>query len=264
MTSTSPTATATGTASRRHAGRAFQAHLRNETRLLIRDPGVLVFGATMPLAAIIVMCFFAGARRPLDELGGFSVIQTYVPVLVLFATSILGLTVIPSILGGYREMGVLRRLRTTPASPATLLAALFVIVTLMGLLVSAVIVLIPLLVGVALPAHLGWFVLAGCLSLMAFVSLGTVLAAVVPNPKAAAGFGNLLAAVMWFAAGLWFPRAQFPDWLTVITDLTPGGAAADVMLEATHGLASSWGPLAVLAAWVVGGVAIAILTFKWE
>ena len=50
---------------------------------------------------------------------------------------VLGLTIVPAILGGYRQLGVLRRLRTTPASPTGLLAALFVAVAAVGLVVTA-------------------------------------------------------------------------------------------------------------------------------
>nr|NLD41222.1 ABC transporter permease [Actinomycetales bacterium] len=267
MTATSPTAPARvpATASRNARFRAaFRAHLVNEARLLVREPAVLIFGAIMPLAAIIVMSLIPGAREPLADFGGLSVVQAYVPTIALFATSVLGLTVIPAILGSYRETGVLRRLRTTPASPATLLAALFVLVGLAGIVVAALIVLISVMFGVPLPQGLGWFVVAVLLSLLAFLALGTVLAAVVPNPRAAAGIGNVVAALMWFFAGLWYPRALFPDWLATIANLTPGGAAATAMTDATLGSAVAPSLVIVLLGWTVLGGLVAVRTFRWE
>lgn len=245
-------------------GRAFAAHLRNEARLLLRDPAALVFGAVLPLAAIVVMSAIPGARRPNADFGGLSVVQVYQPTIVLFATSVLGLTVVPVTLGAYRQQGVLRRLRTTPAPPAALLAALFVVVATAGLVVGALLTAIPGLAGAGLPDHLARFVLAAVASLCSFLALGTVLAAVVPSPQAAAGLGNVVAALMWFCAGLWLPRAFFPDWLRVVADLTPGGAATRAMLDAATGAPLAWAPYAVLLIWIAAGAALAVRVFRWD
>lgn len=245
-------------------GQVFRAHLANEARLLRREPAALVFGALLPLLGIIVMAAIPAARQPNAAMGGFSVVQTYVPVLVLFATSVVGLTVMPGILGGYRQLGVLRRLRTTPTSPATLLAALFALITLIGLVEAALIVAIPALFGVALPVGLGWFALAATLSTLAFVAMGALLAALVPSAGAAAGVGNAVAAVMWAASGLWFPRSGFPDWLLTASNFTPGGAAADAMLTATLGAPAPWLPYVVLVAWTAVCAVVAVRTFRWE
>jgi ABC-2 type transport system permease protein len=263
---TTPTAPTTATVAppRARFAKAYAAHLRSESRLLSREGAALVFGAVLPLAAIVVMSAIPAAREPLAGFGGLSVVRTYQPTILLFATSVLGLTVMPAILGGYRQAGILRRLRTTPASPATLLAALFTVVAAVGLLVGALIVAIPALAGAGLPKHLGWFALAGLLSLLAFLALGTVLAAVVGSPQVAAGLGNVVAALMWFSAGLWLPRRLFPDWLVTLTDLVPGGAAAQAMLDATVGVQPSWQPFVVLAAWTVAGALVAVRTFRWE
>lgn len=244
--------------------RAFRAHLVNETRLIMREPAVLIFGAILPILTIIVMSAIPATREPVPEIGGLSVLQTYIPVITLFATSTLGLTVIPQILGSYREMGVLRRLRATPSSPSSLLAAMMVLIAGFGILVSVLLVLIPAVSGAGLPADLGWFGLAVLLSLSSFIALGTVLAAVVANPRIAAGIGNVFAVLMWFFAGMWYPRALFPDWLATIANLTPGGAAATAMTDATHGLAPNLLNFLILVAWTVAGAMLAARTFRWE
>lgn len=103
---------------RRHrALRAFRAHLVAESRLMLRSPGAHLFAALLPLTAIVVMSAIPAAREASPAFGGLSVIQAFQPTIIIFATSILGLTVIPAVLGGYRQDGVLRRLRTTPSSP---------------------------------------------------------------------------------------------------------------------------------------------------
>ena len=66
--------------------RAFAAHLRSETRLILREAAALIFGAVLPLAAIIVMSAIPAAREPLADFGGLSVVRTYQPTILLFAT----------------------------------------------------------------------------------------------------------------------------------------------------------------------------------
>ncbi len=75
---------------------------------------------------------------------------------------------------------------------------------------------------------------------------------------------GLMKCLMWFSAGLWLPRQLFPDWLVTLTDLVPGGAAAQAMLDATVGVQPSWQPFVVLAAWTVAGALVAVRTFRWE
>lgn len=265
MTSQATTTTSTTTRHGRNtrAGAAFRAHLRNEFRLLTREPAALIFGALLPLAAITVMVLIPATKRPNDAFGGVSVVESYTPVLVLFATSMLGLTITPGILGNYRERGVLKRLRTTPSSPMSLLAALFVIITVVGLLVAAIILGIAA-AGGSWPRQPARFGLVVLLSTLCFVAMGTVIASVIPSAKAAPGVGNAVAVVMWAASGLWFPRAAFPDWLLTVADLTPGGAASGAMLDATIGAPTQWIDHVVLLVWTLVCILLASRLFRWE
>lgn len=260
---TSPDRAQTTTRGVRFA-RATQAQFLVELRLLLREPAALIFGAVLPLVAVTVMAAIPAARQPLPDMGGLAMVQVYTPPITMFATSIIGLTLLPAIVGGYRELGVLRRLRTTPVSPMSLLVAVLAVLMLAGLVVSALIVAIPALVGVPLPARLGMFAWASGLALLSFAALGGALAALIASAKVASGVGNAVAALMWFFAGMWLPRAFFPDWLTVLAGLTPSGAAAEAMTSATTGGAAGWEPFAVLIAWTIGAALVASATFRWE
>ncbi|MDO5682419.1 MAG: ABC transporter permease [Propionibacteriaceae bacterium] len=247
-----------------HPGRAGSALLRQETRLLARQPAVLIWTVILPLTAIIVMAAIPAARRPLDALGGMSVLQAYQPTLMVFASSMLALQMLPTLLGQYRELGYLRRLRTTPVSPWQLLGAMLVLMLGVTLAVGAIMVIIPLVVGVGdwtrAPAMLGVFVPATC----TFLTLGALIAAVIPSSRVAGGMGAALAAVMWFFAGMWFPRAQFPAWLATVADWTPGGAAATAMTNVAVGGVPGWQPFVCLALWFGVSLFLAIRAFRWE
>lgn len=244
--------------------RATRALLGNEVRLFARTPAAVVLPVLMPIVATVVIAAVPAARRPAEPFGGLSVAQAYTPTLIIFAVSMATLVVLPSILGGYRELGFLRRLRTTPVSPAMLLAAFLVFMTVVSLMTALVIAGVPLLFGVPAPVRPVTFAVGVLLCVAAFLAVGTLLCAVIPNPRVATGVGNVVAALMWFCAGLWFPRAQFPAWLAGIADATPGGAAVRLMTDAMGGASMSWLAVGVCVAWSAVGATVAVRTFAWE
>ena len=243
---------------------ATTALVRNEVRLLGRTPAVVIWTVLLPLTALVVMLAIPGAREPLQMMGGLSVIESYQPTLVVFVSTLLALQVMPMFLGSYRESGFLRRLRATPAHPANLLAAIVLVVLAVTLGVGLVILFLPLVVGVG---DLGPLTLAALLLVpcaITCLAIGALLASVIPNPRVASGVGAAMAAVMWFFAGMWYPRAQFPGWLETVADWTPGGAAATLLTDATHAQDLGGQPFVCLAAWTVVGLLVSVRTFRWE
>ncbi|HLS34102.1 MAG TPA: ABC transporter permease [Brevibacterium sp.] len=243
---------------------ATTALLRNEIRLLGRTPAVVIWTVLLPLAALVVMMAIPGARESLPLLDGLSVVEAYQPTLIVFVSTLLALQMMPMFLGSYRESGFLRRLRATPAHPANLLTAIVLLVLAITLAVGLLILSLPLIVGVGDPVRLTVAALVLVPCAITFLALGAFLAAVIPNPRVASGVGAALAAVMWFFAGMWYPRAQFPDWLTTVADWTPGGAAATALTHTAHGLEVGWQPFVCLAVWTVAGLLVAVRTFRWE
>jgi ABC-2 type transport system permease protein len=252
------TGTGTGT------GTATRALFVNEARLMLRTPAAVIWPVLFPVIGVIVIAAIPAARRPFEPFGGFSVAQVYIPVLLIVTLTSLALTYMPQLVGSYRELGVLKRLRTTPASPGALLTAIVGLMAAVSTGVALTMVLIPAALGVGLPGNTAVFALMTVLSMLSFLALGAMLSAVIPSSRVASGVGSAVAMTMWFAAGLWYPRAQFPDWLLAIADLTPGGAAARGMLDATYGASVGWQPIAVLVGWTLLGVAVAVRTFRWE
>lgn len=240
------------------------ALLRNEMRLFARTPAAIVFPVLMPVIAAGVIAAIPAARKPNRVFGGLSISQAYTPTLILFAVSMATLVILPQILGSYRELGFLRRLRTTPVSPRALLVAYLLFTVGMSLLVALVIAVMPIVFGVSRMVDVMSFTLAVLLAIAAFLAVGTMLCAVIPNSKVAMGIGNVVAAVMWFAAGMWFPRAQFPETLARVTDALPGGAAARLMTDALVGAPISWAAVLICLVWAAAGALVALRTFRWE
>lgn len=238
--------------------------LRNEVRLLSREPAPVVWAVLLPFAAAVITPLAPPAAAPRDFLGGLSFAQVYQPVLVLFTSSVLALQVMPTVVTQYREFGVLRRLRTTPVRPWLLLGAVVTLVLGLSIAMGILLVGVPAVLGLPLPANLAAFALVAVLAALSFLAVGALLCGVARTSRIGAGLGGFIATCMWFASGMWLPRALFPEPLQVVSDLTPGGAAAAAMLRAMEGNWPEPAQPLVLLVWAAVGFAVAARTFRLE
>jgi ABC-2 type transport system permease protein len=243
---------------------AARAMLRSEGRLLLRNPGVVVWTAVLPVTAAIVLGSIPAVRKPSASLDGLSFFQIYQPILVFFAITLLAMQALPDVLTRYREMGVLKRLRTTPVSPALLLFAQLVLILSVAIFCMVLMVVIPPIGGAPWPRNIVAFVISYLLGAWAMLGLGMVIASLFHNAKVAAGFGSFLFFVMQFFAGLWIQRPNMPTWLRDISDYTPSGAAVQALTDSSIGHWPRALYLIVLAAWGAVSSRVAIRYFSWE
>lgn len=262
MSSAAPASPASEIARPRRS--ALSALVANEARLLRREPGIVLWAIVLPVVATVVLAVLPVTRHPMADLGGWSFSQLYLPVLVLFTASLLAVQGLPTVLAQYRADGVLKRLRTTPVAPSRLLIAIMVVLGAAALAVTAVLVAIPAALGNPPPGNLAAFALVSVLALAALLSIGTLLSAVVPNPRVATGLGTLLTFLLWFFAGMWIPRTVFPEALGRVADLTPTGAASAALLGAMHGGWPDLTQVLVLLGWTALPAFLAARTFRWE
>src|SRR5580698_8363287 len=156
--------------------RAARAMLVSEGRLLARNPGVVLWTAVLPVAASIILGSIPAVRSPSKSFGGLSFFQVYQPILVFFAITLLAVQALPDVLTRYREMGVLKRLRTTPVSPSLLLFAQLTLILSVSIVCMVLMVAIPPLVGAPWPRNIGSFVISYLLGAWAMLGLGMVIA----------------------------------------------------------------------------------------
>jgi ABC-2 type transport system permease protein len=236
-----------------------------ELRLLVRERVRFVIGTGFPLLLLVIFGSIPSFRTPRAIYGGLTVVDEYVPILIAFSIALLGLTFTPTVLAGYREKGILRRLQTTPAGPGRVLAADFAV----SLAVAAVRVILVLVVArlaynVPLPRQLGAFVSYALLTALALLAVGLLIAAVAATSQTAQAIGIFLFFPLMFFAGLWLPIPSMPSILQHISHVTPLGAAVQALQYAANGQWPHWQQLLILAAYtVVAGLAAARL-FRWE
>jgi ABC-2 type transport system permease protein len=236
-----------------------------ELRMFVRGKAGPVFAIGLPLGLLIVFGNIPFYNQHRTSLDGYTLLDVYVPILAAFALATLSFTIVPTVLVGYREKGVLRRLRTTPVGPARVLAAQLLV----NLATAAVSVVALLLVarlgfGVALPRQAAGYLLGIVLAALALMAIGLFIAAASPTSQVADALGTTLFYVMMLFAGLFLPIATMPPLLRQISRVTPLGAAVQALTDATEG---HWPHLLqpiTLAAYAVAFGAGAVRLFRWE
>jgi ABC-2 type transport system permease protein len=238
-----------------------------ELKLFTRGRALVGLGvsAGIPLLMMIIFGGIHSFNTPVSKYGGLTVFDVYVPILLVFAIALLSLVAMPATLAGYRELGVLRRMKTTPAGPVRVLAAQLAVT----LAVAVVIVVVLLAVasggyGVTFPRQAGGFIVGGLLAAAALMAVGLFVSAVAPNAGAARGIGAILFYLMMFFAGLWLPIPSMPAELQHISHATPLGAAVPALQNATLGQWPTWLQLVTMAGYAVAFGLAAARLFRWE
>jgi ABC-2 type transport system permease protein len=239
--------------------------IKAESTLCVRDKVAPIWGVGCPLVVLIILGSVPALREPVPATGGLTYFDLYVPVLILFNLAILAMTALPTTLAGYRENGVLRRMRTTPIGPARVLTAQLVANFAIALVATILFLAVAGLgFGVDLPQHPFGFTVAWLLATAALLAIGLLITALAPGRGPATAIGTVLFFPMMFFAGLWVPIAQMPETLQTISHYTPLGAGMQAFQEAYLGHFPSAPPLLTLAAYAVGCAGVAVRWFRWE
>ncbi|MFF1816932.1 ABC transporter permease [Kribbella sp. NPDC058245] len=243
----------------------YAAVLRTETKLFWREPGVLFWGLAFPSILLVILGSITSFRKADPGLGGLRLIDVYVPVLVLVSVVTTSLQMLPPVLTGYRERGILRRMSATPVRPSALLSAQVVLAG--GAALASVVLCLAIgriAFGVKLPSQPIGYAITLVLTAAAALSLGALITAVARTAKIASAIGTVAYFPALFTTGVWVPVQAMPDAMARIITLTPFGAAAKALGEAAAGDWPAWSQLGVLAAWAIVLSAAAMRWFRWE
>ena len=239
---------------------------RMETRLFLREPMSLIFGLLFAPSLLVAMGYlFPGFDEPLPEIGGQRLIAVYSPTVIGLALAVLALMTLPTTLSTYREMGILRRLRTTPTHPSRLLAAQVAANAIVAIVASVATVLAAWLVfDVPFPGSPLWFSLSFLLGMAAMFSVGLLIGALARSPSASQVIGFSLFFPMLFFAGVYVPRPFMSEGLITVSNLTPLGAAVESMMDSWAGTTPDAAHLLVMVVYALVCGLLAMRLFRWE
>jgi ABC-2 type transport system permease protein len=238
-----------------------------EIKIFLREP-LGAFGTIgFPVLVFLGAGRIAGGRLSPSSLAASNFISERVPVfasLLIAVSAVLSLVTIISI---YREGGILKRLRATPLHSQTILTAhvivkLILTAVTLGLMVLAGKRYYP--VGVHVP--LFSFTIALLISTWSILSIGFLIASIVPTARYAQPIGAIILYPMIAISGLFAPVASLPPVLHAVARVLPLTYAVPLLQGIWNGDAWSahMGDVAALAAVFVVCTALSAKVFRWE
>ena len=238
-----------------------------EIKIFLREP-MGAFGAiVLPVLVFLVAGRVAGGRLSTPSLAASTFIHVGLPVLASLLIAINAVLSLVTIICIYREGGILKRLRATPLRPQTILTA-HVIVKLM--LTAATLALLVLAgkryypVGVHPP--LFSFTIALLISTWSILSIGFLIASIVPTARFAQPIGGFIMYPMIGFSGLFVPVAALPPALHAVARALPLTYAVALLQGVWNGDAWSAhvGDVAALVVVFVVCTALSAKVFRWE
>ena len=237
-----------------------------ESKLFLREPVGAFFTLIFPLMMLFLFGSIYG-NEPSSYFNGYGSVDISVPAytaMIIATTGLMGLTIT---IASYRENGVLRRLRTTPINPLTILTSQVLVLFLMTTIGMVFLVIAGKLVyNMRFEGNLLNVTLGFVLGSLSFFSLGFIIAALMPTARTAQVVGMAILYPMLFLSGAGFPRELLPDAIIKISTFLPLTYVVNLLRGLWIG--NSWGQhltdVLVLAGILIAGVLISLKIFRWE
>ncbi|MBZ5603728.1 MAG: ABC transporter permease [Acidobacteriia bacterium] len=238
-----------------------------EIKIFLREP-LGAFGSVFfPVLVFVVAGRMLGGRlSPVSgPVAGF--VRVGLPVLASILIALSGVLSLVTIISIYREGGILKRLRATPLRPQTILTAH----VLVKLTLTVVTMMLMVLAGKRYyPIHVDvpvfGFAMALLISTWSILSIGFLIASIVPTARFAQPIGAAILYPMIALCGLFVPLESLPPTAHVLARLLPLTYAVSLLQGIWKNEAWSAHVGDVLALIVVFAIctALSAKVFRWE
>ena len=239
-----------------------------EIKIFLREP----LGAFGTIGFPVIFFLLVGRATngrlkaaPSAAAGSF--IHVGLPVLASLLIAISAVLSLVTIISIYREGGILKRLRATPLRPQTILIAHVIV----KLTLTAVTLALMILAGkrfypVGVHVPLFSFTIALLISTWSILSVGFLIASIVPTARFAQPIGATILYPMLAMSGLFVPVASLPPVLHAVARVLPLTYAVPLLQGIWNG--DNWsahmGDVAALALVFVACTALSAKVFRWE
>jgi ABC-2 type transport system permease protein len=231
-----------------------------ETKIFMREPMGVIGSLIFPLIIFMIL----GRSISSSEEAGVTAEAPFnvviVAALILAVSAVISLVAIISI---YREGGILKRLRATPLSPLTILGS-HVAVKLVFTVASLGLLALAGREWGTMDVNLLSFTAAFLLSTLSIVSVGFLIASLVPTARFAQPISATLLYPMVAISGVFFPLERMSPGLRLLALNLPTTHSVELMERAWAG--SGWGwrsPMALVAIFAVC-MLLSARFFRWE
>jgi ABC-2 type transport system permease protein len=242
----------------------FLHELRVQQLLFWRNREAAFFSFLFPIILLVLL----GSVYGNDEIEGVSGATYLLAGLIGYGVSATAFASLAITLVVRREAALLKRVRGTPLSPATYLAAVIgSMVIVIALQVVAQVLIGRFLLDAAWPASPGSFVVVILLGAAAFAALGLAVTTIVRTAEGSSAVVNAIYLPMAFISGAFFSPRELPRFLELISELLPLTYLLRLIRSTFiegETLASSPEWVAVVVLWGLFGLVVAARMFRWE
>lgn len=249
------------------SGAALVAHqFRFDQKIFWRNRVAVFFTALLPLIFLVMLAALTSGK----EISGVKGPAYFVPAIITLALVSATTVKLATNLPAEREEGLLKRVRGTPLPPWAFVA---------GRIGNSLVISVIMVALVALVGRLFWDVRipTGALPALlvtlgigafSFSCLGFALAALIPTREAAPAVTNATVLPLYFLSGIFIPQGEIPNGVLNFADAFPIRPFFQAMFHVwnphTTGSGFELGHLAIVAAWGVLGLIVAVRFFRWE
>ncbi len=238
-----------------------------EIKIFLREP-LGAFGTIgIPVLVFVVTGRIVGHSLAPASLAASSFITAGLPVLAAVLITISAVLSLVTIISIYREGGILKRLRATPLRPQTILTAHVAV----KLLLTGATLALMVLAGkryypIGIHAPLFGFTMALLISTCSILSMGFLIASIVPTARFAQPIGAVIMYPMIGVSGLFVPVTSLPPALQTVARVVPLTYAVSLLEGIWKGDAWSAhvGDVAALAMVFIVCTALSAKVFRWE
>jgi ABC-2 type transport system permease protein len=238
-----------------------------EMKIFLREPLGAIGTIAVPVLIFVVLGRVAKLRFGAPPSSGSGLSGADLPVLVALLISISAVLSLVTIISIYREGGILKRLRATPLRPQTILSAHVIV----KLLFTAATLALMFLAGKRYfppGAHVPWFsfTIALLICTWSVLSIGFVIASIVPTARFAQPIGAIVLYPMIAFSGLFVHVLDLPPVLRFVAQAMPLSYAVHLLEGIWNG--DTWlahlGDVGALAGFFLLFTAISAKVFRWE
>jgi ABC-2 type transport system permease protein len=238
-----------------------------EIKIFCREPLGLFGTVGVPVLIFVLFGRLFGTAIRRGTIGPPRFVSADLPI---FASILIALSAVMSlvtVVAIYREGGILKRLRATPLRPHTILVA-HVVVKLGFALLTLVLMVLAGRRYYPFGADVPWlsFTVALVFTTVCLISMGFVLASLVPTARFAQPLGALVFYPMLGLCGLFVPVAALPAPLQLVARALPLTYAVSLLRGVWHG--EGWGAhlgeVGALLLVTAAATALSARVFRWE
>ncbi len=237
-----------------------------ELKIFAREPLGLIGALILPTVIVIGIGRTLGGSAPRNpRITDF--VSVDLPVFAAITASLNAVLSLVTIVSIYRESGILKRLRATPLGPTRILSA-HVIVKIVMTMATLIVMMLAGRRVLALHFDLRSlsFIAAAMISMASIVSIGFLIASVVPTARFAQPIGAIVLYPMLILSGIFFPLSALPPWLEQVVRALPFTYAVSLIRGIWIG--ESWSAHAydvgALLLFAVVLTAVSSRVFRWE